>query len=121
MKRAILALLLFALLPIKAQGFEFITSATRLYHSCQGAGETSEPCARNIAKAYKSVSRQHDMSETMNLALPFCAPTPIVPGDELNRIVIEWMKQNPESGYWSASSLVKRALEDKFPCTQTRP
>jgi hypothetical protein len=46
----------------------------------------------------------------------YCAPKEGISIDQLRRIVVKWIKNNPEAMNWSARQVIDFALHEAFPC-----
>jgi len=60
----------------------------------------------------------HVMIALRNVVPIYCEPTATGNYDQLQRVVVKWLKNNPERLHMDARVLVTRGLIEAFPCPE---
>ena len=104
--------------PARAQAY--VLTGDDFLQRCDG------PFLNDVEKvAYKSFctgylqglqQMQHIVVGMRNIQPLYCEPTRSGNYDQLERVVIKWLKNNPEQLHRDARLLVTRALMEAFPC-----
>lgn len=77
-----------------------------------GGEQIADDCKRNASVMY--VVGVAD-GLVLNKSYRHCMP-PTLTGAQLDAVVCKWLHEHPEKWHFTASSLIRRAISDAFPC-----
>ena len=101
-----------------AQGYSF--TGNDLLQRCDGpyANELQKLAYSSFCTGYlQGLQQMHHVVIGFHKSPPlYCEPTATGSYDQLERVVIKWLKSNPEQLHRDARVLVTRALIEAFPC-----
>jgi hypothetical protein len=101
-----------------AQGYSF--AGNDLLRRCDGpyTNEVQKLAYSSFCTGYlQGLQQMHHVVIGFHKSPPlYCEPTATGSYDQLERVVIKWLKNNPEELHRDARVLVTRALMEAFPC-----
>lgn len=113
-----LFILLSAITSSRAQGYSF--SGNDLLQRCDGpyANELQKLAYTSFCTGYlQGLQQMHSVVIGVHkTSALYCEPTITGSYDQLERVVIKWLKGNPEQLHRDARVLVTRAWIEAFPC-----
>lgn len=112
-----LFILLSAITPSRAQGYSF--SGNDFLQRCDGPYTNElQKLAYSFCTGYlQGLQQMHSVVIGVHKSFPlYCEPTIMGNYDQLERVVIKWLKNNPEQLHRDARVLVTRAWIEAFPC-----
>lgn len=102
----------------RAQGYPF--SGNDLLQRCDGpyTNELQKLAYASFCPGYlQGLQQMHSVVIGVHKSSPlYCEPTITGNYDQLERVVIKWLKSNPEQLHRDARVLVTRALKEVFAC-----
>lgn len=107
-RMAVLMIFGFALWPCAAFA---LLSGNELFQSCEAREGTAD---NGVCVGYIK-----GVADTFQIAHQFCPPKGAI-GEQLNDVVIKYLRDHPEKRHYSASSLVIVALQRAFPCNKDK-
>ena len=103
-----------------AQEPRYSLTGNDLLRRCDGPFSTDAErlAAINFCQGYLQGMQQmhHVVIGIRNAAPLYCEPTGTGNYDQLQRVVVKWLKANPEQLHRDSRVLVTRALMEAFPC-----
>jgi hypothetical protein len=102
---------LFLMMAISSQAFAL--SGNEIYQSCKDS-DKNEKWGFCVGYVVGVFEQARDSKEKI------CVP-PKATESQLGRVVTKWLEKNPDKLHFSASSLVRTALIDAFPCNEKTP
>ncbi|MCI4440424.1 Rap1a/Tai family immunity protein [Tibeticola sp.] len=121
MKRSIFLLIILALglvPPAGAQGYSL--TGNDFLRMCDGpfSNDVEKLMYASFCTGYLQGLQQmhHIVVGVRNVQPLYCEPTQSGNYDQLERVVVKWLKNNPEHLHRDARVLVTRALMEAFPC-----
>ena len=101
-----------------AQGYSL--TGNNLLRRCDGpyTNETQKLAYSGFCAGYlQGLQQMHHVVIGFHKSKPlYCEPTATGNYEQLERVVIKWLKNNPEQLHRDARMLVTRALMEAFPC-----
>jgi len=73
-------------------------------------------CMGYIAGVMDAAVFMHTMSDEKNTVWRWCGPADGIAGGQAARIVVKWLKNNPEKLHLRGDTLIIAALHEAFPC-----
>ncbi len=110
MKYLLMVVLLFSL--VLCSGFAFSVAFSSFYdgqelsYTCEVSPEACATYISGVADAGRGTTWD---------GVPYCVPMGVSSG-QLNKVVIKFLNDHPESLHFAAASLTQRALLEAFPC-----
>jgi hypothetical protein len=121
MKRSIFLLIILALglvPPAGAQGYSL--TGNDFLQVCDGpfSNDAEKLMFESFCIGYlQGLQQMHQVVVGVRNVQPlYCEPTQSGTYDQLKRVVVKWLKNNPEHLHRDARVLVTRALMEAFPC-----
>lgn len=103
-----------------AQEPRYALTGNDLLRRCDGPyiSDVERLAFTNFCQGYlQGVQQMHHVIVGLYKAAPlYCEPTATGTYEQLQRVVVKWLKSNPEQLHRDARLLVTRALMDAFPC-----
>lgn len=101
-----------------AQGYSL--TGNDMLRRCDGpySNETEKIAYTSFCTGYIQglQQMQHVVVDLRNVQPLYCEPTQSGDYSQLERVIIRWLKENPEQLHRDARVLVTKALMDAFPC-----
>ena len=98
----------------------YTLTGSDLLSRCDGpyANDVEKIAHTNFCQGYlQGLQQMHHVVIGFHKAAPlYCEPTTTGSYNQLQRLVVKWLKNNPEELHRDARVLVTRALMDGFPC-----
>ena len=110
-----------ALCVAQSQGYSF--TGNDLLKKCNGpyVNETEKIASTNFCQGYlQGLQQMHQVvADVRRVARLYCEPTKTGNYDQLQRVVVKWLLNNPEQLHREARVAATAALIQAFPCSKS--